>query len=87
MLVSAKYQHQSTPVFLPGEFHGQRSGGLHTPHGVTKSQTCSWEMKEEVLYNQYSGHQRMKILSFMFFYTYSSVFTPHRDLEVLGGKA
>jgi len=26
-----------TPVFLPGEFHGQRS--LATVHGVTKSQT------------------------------------------------
>ena len=29
----------------------------------------------------------MKTLSFMFFYTYSSVLTPHPDLEILGGKA
>ena len=39
VLVSAKHQHEFTPVFLPGEFHGWRRGGLHTPHGVTKSQT------------------------------------------------
>ena len=29
---------QATPVFLPGEFHGQRSL-VGTVHGVTKSQT------------------------------------------------
>ena len=30
---------QSTPVFLPGKFHGQRSTWPATVHGVTKSQT------------------------------------------------
>ena len=28
-----------TPVFLPGEFHEQRSLAGHTDHGVTKSWT------------------------------------------------
>ena len=30
---------QPTPVFLPGEFHGQRSLEGYTVHGVAKSQT------------------------------------------------
>ena len=30
---------QPIPIFLPGEIHGQRSGRLHTVHGVAKSQT------------------------------------------------
>ena len=30
---------QPIPVFLPGEFHGQRSLAGYTVHGVTKSQT------------------------------------------------
>ena len=30
---------QTTPVFLAGEFHGQRSLAGYTVHGVTKSQT------------------------------------------------
>ena len=29
----------ATPVFLPGEFHGQRSLVGYTVHGVTKRQT------------------------------------------------
>ena len=27
---------QTTPVVLPGEFHEQTSGGLHTVHGTTR---------------------------------------------------
>ena len=34
-------QWQSTPVFLPGEFHGQRSLVGYIVHGVTKSWTCA----------------------------------------------
>ena len=30
---------QPTPVFLPGEFHGQRSLAGYIVHGVTKSRT------------------------------------------------
>ena len=30
---------QSTPVFLPGESHGQRSLVGYTVHGIAKSQT------------------------------------------------
>ena len=30
---------QPTPVFLPGEFHGQRSLVGYTVHGIAKSQT------------------------------------------------
>ena len=30
---------QPTPVFLPGEFHGQRNPAGYTVNGVTKSQT------------------------------------------------
>ena len=33
-----------TPVFLPGEFHGQRSLAGYTVHGVAKSQT--WLISE-----------------------------------------
>ena len=31
---------QPTPVFFPGESHGQGGGWWATVHGVTKSQTC-----------------------------------------------
>ena len=30
----------TNPVFLPGEFHGQRSLASYILHGVAKSQTC-----------------------------------------------
>ena len=36
--VTWKREWQSTPVFLPGEFHGQRSLAA-TVHGVAKSWT------------------------------------------------
>ena len=32
----------ASPVFLPGEFHGQRSLAAHTVHGVTESDTAEW---------------------------------------------
>ena len=32
-------ESQPTPVFLPGESHGQRSLAGYTVHGVAKSQT------------------------------------------------
>ena len=37
---SLEKEYLPTPVFLPGEFHGQRrEAGQGTAHGVTKSQT------------------------------------------------
>ena len=38
--ITPRVAWQLTPVFLPGESHGQRRlEGLHTVHGVSKSQT------------------------------------------------
>ena len=34
-----KRKWQPTPVFLPGEFHGQKGLAGYTVHAVTKSQT------------------------------------------------
>ena len=36
---SGRCPWQSTPVFIPGESHGQRSLAGYTVHGVTKSWT------------------------------------------------
>ena len=34
---------QSTPVFLPGEFHGQRSLAGDSPWGHKESETTEWQ--------------------------------------------
>ena len=39
---------QPTPVFLSGEFHGQRSLVDYTVNGVTESRTCLSTQKEAV---------------------------------------
>ena len=36
MLLAKRRKWQPTPVFLPGEFHGQRSLTGYTVHGVTR---------------------------------------------------
>ena len=36
---SQRRKWQLAPVFLPGEFHGQRSSVGYIVHGVTKSRT------------------------------------------------
>ena len=33
---------QPTPVFLPGEFHGQRSLAVYSPQGCKESDTTEW---------------------------------------------
>ena len=37
--IPCRREWQPTPVFLPGEFHGQRSLGHYIVHGVSKSRT------------------------------------------------
>ena len=35
-----------TPVFLPGEFHGQRSLGGYSPKGCKESDPPEWDITE-----------------------------------------
>ena len=43
-----------TPVFLPGEFHGQRNQAAYTVHGVPKS---PWDPKERWTLTQLQDHE------------------------------
>jgi len=38
-MIPWKMEWLPTPLFLPGEFHGERSLAGYTVHGVAKSQT------------------------------------------------
>ena len=56
-----------TPVFLPGEFHGQRSLAA-TVHGVTKSRTRLSNFHEQtltkvILHHYREGRTRKKIIT------------------------
>ena len=53
---------QSTPVFLPGKSHGQRSLAVYSPRGRKESDTTEW-LSTHVSIN-ISGEERERILFF-----------------------
>ena len=50
---------QSTPVFFPGEYHGEESGGLCMLHSVAKSWTwLKWLTTTQVLFSYHIDSKR-----------------------------